>query len=69
MIPEILTTLSSGIFAGAALYVNLVEHPARLSCGLELAVKGVEAQLQAGHPHAGSFSSDRLSPCVRRMVA
>ena len=38
MIPEILATLASGFFAGAALYVNFVEHPARLSCGLKLAV-------------------------------
>ena len=30
MIPEILATLASGFFAGAALYINLVEHPARL---------------------------------------
>jgi uncharacterized membrane protein len=38
MIPEILATLASGLFAGAALYVNLVEHPARLLCGLKVAV-------------------------------
>ena len=38
MVPEIVATLASGIFAGAALYVNLVEQPARLSCGVELAV-------------------------------
>lgn len=28
-----------GLFAGAALYVNLVEHPARMSCGVELALR------------------------------
>ena len=38
MIPEIVATLASGIFAGAAAYVNFVEQPARLSCGVELAV-------------------------------
>ena len=31
--------VSSGLFAGAAIYINLVEHPARLSCGTELAVR------------------------------
>ena len=38
MIPEILATLTCGIFAGAALYVNLVEQPARMSCGIAIAV-------------------------------
>lgn len=38
MIPQIVATLASGIFAGAAVYVNFVEQPARLSCGVELAV-------------------------------
>ncbi len=38
MIPEVLATLASGIFFGAALYISLVEQPARVSCGMPLAV-------------------------------
>jgi len=38
LLPEILSTLSAGLFAGAALYINLVEHPARMECGTRLAV-------------------------------
>lgn len=34
----ILETLSAGLFCGAAIYINLVEHPARISCGTALAV-------------------------------
>ena len=34
---EFLATLSSALFAGAAIYVNLVEHPARMGCGTKLA--------------------------------
>jgi uncharacterized membrane protein len=30
---------ATGLFAGAALYINLVEHPARMECGIEVAVR------------------------------
>src|SRR3989442_7180281 len=36
-IAEFVAVLSCGLFAGAAVYVNLVEHPARMECGVELA--------------------------------
>jgi uncharacterized membrane protein len=39
MVFEIAATLSSGLFAGASIYINLVEHPARLECGTDLAIK------------------------------
>jgi hypothetical protein len=35
----ILATLAAGLFAGAAIYITAVEHPARLACGSELAVR------------------------------
>jgi hypothetical protein len=38
VVSEIVATFTSGIFAGAAVYVNLVAQPARLSCGVQLAV-------------------------------
>ena len=34
----LLATACTGLFAGASIYINLVEHPARLSCGTVLAV-------------------------------
>jgi hypothetical protein len=35
----IIATLAAGIFAGAAIYVGAVEHPARVSCGTEIAIR------------------------------
>ena len=34
---ETIATLACGIFTGAAVYINLVEHPARMQCGTGLA--------------------------------
>jgi hypothetical protein len=34
-----MATLCAGLFAGAAIYISAVEHPARLSCGTELALR------------------------------
>lgn len=36
---ELIATLCAGLFAGAAIYISLVEHPARLECGTEVAVR------------------------------
>src|SRR5215472_18764566 len=36
-IAEFVSVLACALFAGAAAYVNLVEHPARMECGVELA--------------------------------
>jgi hypothetical protein len=38
MLPQLISILAAGIFAGAAIYINLVEHPARVSCGTALAL-------------------------------
>jgi hypothetical protein len=34
---ELIATLCAGLFAGAAIYITFVEHPARLECGTALA--------------------------------
>ena len=34
---EVLAVLACTLFTGASIYINLVEHPARLSCGTEIA--------------------------------
>jgi len=36
-IAEFIAVLSCSLFTGAAVYVSLVEHPARMQCGVEIA--------------------------------
>jgi uncharacterized membrane protein len=63
VILELVATWSAGLFAGAALYINLVEHPARLQCGTALAVTQFApsyhraAVLQASLAAVGSVSA------------
>jgi uncharacterized membrane protein len=35
---ELIATLSSGLFTGASVYINLVEHPARMETGIRPAL-------------------------------
>jgi hypothetical protein len=37
LITEFVAVLSCSLFAGAAIYISLVEHPARMECGVEVA--------------------------------
>lgn len=39
MVFELIATLCAGLFAGAAIYINLVEHPARMSLGPGIALQ------------------------------
>jgi hypothetical protein len=36
-IAEFVAVLSCSLFTGASIYISLVEHPARIACGVELA--------------------------------
>jgi hypothetical protein len=36
-IAEFIAVLACGLFTGAAVYISLVEHPARMECGVEIA--------------------------------
>jgi|SRR6516165_4426938 hypothetical protein len=36
-IAEFIAVIACSLFAGAAIYISLVEHPARMECGVEIA--------------------------------
>jgi hypothetical protein len=56
MIPEISATLACGMFAGAAVYVSLVEHPARLSGGVEVALMEWKPSYKRGNVMQASLA-------------
>jgi len=39
MLLMLIASLAAGLFAGAAVYITAVEHPARMSCGTEVALR------------------------------
>src|SRR6266702_1389578 len=47
-IAEFVAVLSCGLFTGAAVYLNLVEHPARMKCGVELAATEFPPRFRRG---------------------
>jgi hypothetical protein len=48
-----IATTATGLFAGAALYVTLVEHPARVGCGSPMAV----AQFRLSYPRGAALQA------------
>jgi hypothetical protein len=67
MLELIVATACAGVFAGAAIYINAVEHPARLACGTEVALKEFAPSyqratiMQASLAIAGCTAGLRLS--------
>jgi hypothetical protein len=47
-IVEFVAVLACGLFAGAAVYVSLVEHPARMECGIEIATAQFPSSYRRG---------------------
>jgi hypothetical protein len=62
----LLATVCAGLFAGAAIYVNLVEHPARLSCGIELALTEFAPSYRRGTVMQASLA---LAGCALAIAA
>jgi Domain of unknown function (DUF1772) len=63
---SIVAAACAGLFAGAAIYINAVEHPARLSCGTELAIREFAPSY---HRAAIMQASLALVGCVSGLVS
>jgi hypothetical protein len=55
-----LALICAGLFAGAALYVSAVEHPARLSCGSALALREFAPSYRRGTKLQASLAAAGL---------
>ena len=49
-------TICAGIFFGAALYINLVEHPARMECGPQIALREFRPSYRRASVMQGSLA-------------
>jgi hypothetical protein len=56
-IATLVATTAAGLFAGAAVYVTAVEHPARLECGPALAVKEFGPSYRRGAVMQGGLAA------------
>jgi hypothetical protein len=56
-IAEFVAVLSRSLFTGAAVYVSLVEHPARMQCGVEIAATEFPTELSSRHCHASNLGN------------
>ena len=65
MVFLITATLAAGIFAGAAIYVSAIEHPARLSCGTEIAVREFVPSYRRGAIMQASLA---IAGCVAGVI-
>jgi hypothetical protein len=61
MLLLLVSTACAGLFCGAAVYVNLVEHPARMSCGSELALREFAPSYRRGTILQASLAIDGLA--------
>lgn len=66
MLLELIAVICSGLFAGAAIYITFVEHPARSACGTALAVAEFAPSYRRGAVMQASLAA---LGCLAALVA
>ena len=68
-IAEFVAVLSCGLFAGAAVYVSLVEHPARMECGIEVAAAEFPPSYRRGSIMQATLAAVGLAASIAAWLA
>src|SRR5229473_2179381 len=68
-IAEFVAVLACGIFTGAAVYVSLVEHPARMECGIEIAAAEFSPSYRQGSVMQGTLAALGLLSSIAAWLA
>src|SRR5215470_18456306 len=63
-IAEFVSVIACALFTGAAAYVNLVEHPARMECGVELAATEFPPSYRRGTIMQATLAAVGLPPSI-----
>ncbi|SRR5713226_2012970 len=64
-IAEFVAVLACGLFAGASVYISLVEHPARMACGVEIAA----AEFPPTYRRASIMQATLAAVCLLSSIA
>jgi Domain of unknown function (DUF1772) len=68
-IAEFVAVLACGLFTGASVYISLVEHPARMECGTELAVVEFPPSYRRGSIMQATLAAVGLAASIAAWLA
>ena len=68
-IAEFFAVLACGLFTGAAVYVSLVEHPARMECGVEIAATEFPPSYRRGSVMQASLAAVGMISSIAAWLA
>ena len=66
-IAELLSVLICGLFAGAAIYISFVEHPAGMECAVEVAVWAEEKPVTKMSMSSNKAQTNSESICAPKL--